>query len=76
MGLNKLIFWINKTKFYSLYLSICSKWLGTRNEIEDLDFFQFKVEKLQKSIPDHIISGGYLEPRSIYSSNSYEKIGN
>lgn len=67
---------INKTKFYKLDLSVGSNWLGTRNEIEDLDFFQFKIEKLQKTIPDYIISGGYLEPRSIYSSNSYEKVGN
>ena len=67
---------INKTKFYNLDLSIGSNWLGTRNEIEDLDFFQFKIEKLQKTIPKYIISGGYLEPRSIYSSNTYEKVGN
>ena len=35
-----------------------------------------KFEKLQKENPNKIITGGYLEPRCIYSSSSYEKIGN
>ena len=39
---------INKTKFHNLDLSIGSNWLGTKNEIEDLDFFQFKIEKTTK----------------------------
>lgn len=67
---------IKKNKFYKIDLSVGSKWIGGRNEIEDLDLFQYKIEKLQEKHPDKIIAGGYLEPRSIYSSNSYEKIGN
>tara|TARA_B100001248_G_scaffold103616_2_gene77211 strand:- start:2351 stop:5380 length:3030 start_codon:yes stop_codon:yes gene_type:complete len=66
---------IKKSKFYNLDLSVGSKWLGNKSEIEDLDLFQFKISKLQKKIPDSIISGGYLEPRSIYTSNTYEKNG-
>ena len=66
---------INKSKFYNLDLSVGSKWLGNKSEIEDLDVFQFKINQLQKKVPDFIISGGYLEPRSIYTSNSYEKNG-
>ena len=67
---------IKKNKLYKIDLSVGSKWIGGRNEIEDLELFQYKIEKLQKKYPDKIITGGYLEPRSIYSSNSYEKIGN
>tara|TARA_B100000900_G_scaffold297508_1_gene256034 strand:+ start:64 stop:3093 length:3030 start_codon:yes stop_codon:yes gene_type:complete len=67
---------INKSKLYNLDLSIGSKWLGSRREIEDLDFFQYKIENLQKKFPDQVISGGYLEPRPIYTSSSYEKDGN
>ena len=67
---------IKKNKLYKIDLSVGSKWIGGRNEIEDLELFQHKIEKLQKKYPDKIITGGYLEPRSIYSSNSYEKIGN
>jgi 4-aminobutyrate aminotransferase-like enzyme/Ser/Thr protein kinase RdoA (MazF antagonist) len=67
---------IKKNEFHKIDLSVGSKWIGGRKEIEDLDFFQFKIEKLQKEYPKKIISGGYLEPRSIYSSSSYDKIGN
>ena len=71
-----LFSFIKKNKLYKIDLSVGSKWIGGRNEIEDLELFQHKIEKLQKKYPDKIITGGYLEPRSIYSSNSYEKIGN
>ena len=67
---------IKQNEFYNLDLSVGSKWIGGRNEIEDLDLFQYKIEKLQKENPNKIITGGYLEPRCIYSSSSYEKIGN
>ena len=67
---------VKKNKFHKIDLSVGSKWIGGRKEIEDLDLFQFKIEKLQKQYPGKIIAGGYLEPRSIYSSNSYDKIGN
>ena len=67
---------IKKSKFYKLDLSVGSEWIGGRNEIEDLNIFQFKIDKLQKEHCEKIIAGGYLEPRSIYSSNTYEKTGN
>ena len=68
--------YIKKNRFFKIDLSVSSDWIGGRNEIEDLDVFQFKIERLQKKNQEKIIAGGYLEPRSIYSSNSYEKIGN
>ena len=67
---------IKQNEFYNIDLSVGSKWIGSRNEIEDLDLFQYKIEKLQKQNPNKIITGGYLEPRSIYTSSSYEKLGN
>ncbi len=67
---------LTKDKFYKIDLSVGSEWIGGRNEIEDLDIFQFKIEKLQKDQHEKIIAGGYLEPRSIYTSDTYEKIGN
>ena len=67
---------LQKDKFYKIDLSVGSEWIGGRNEIEDLDVFQFKIDKLQKEQTKKIIAGGYLEPRSIYTSDSYEKIGN
>ena len=67
---------LQKDKFYKIDLSVGSEWIGGRNEIEDLDVFQFKIDKLQKEQTKKIIAGGYLEPRSIYTSDNYEKIGN
>ncbi|MCT4629848.1 aminotransferase class III-fold pyridoxal phosphate-dependent enzyme [Winogradskyella sp.] len=67
---------INKTEARHLDLSVSSTWIGHQKDFNDLDFFQFKIDKLQKEHPNKIISGGYLEPRSIYTSDSYDKIGN
>ncbi|GIR99536.1 MAG: hypothetical protein CM15mP102_03570 [Flavobacteriales bacterium] len=39
---------LQKDKFYKIDLSVGSEWIGGRNEIEDLDVFQFKIDKLQK----------------------------
>jgi 4-aminobutyrate aminotransferase-like enzyme/Ser/Thr protein kinase RdoA (MazF antagonist) len=57
-------------------LSVSSSWIGHPSEYNDLDLFQFKIEQLQKTCPDQILAGGYLEPRSIYGTASYNKIGN
>lgn len=59
-----------------LDLSVSSSWIGHPCEYNDLDLFQFKIEQLQKTCPDQILAGGYLEPRSIYGTASYNKIGN
>jgi 4-aminobutyrate aminotransferase-like enzyme/Ser/Thr protein kinase RdoA (MazF antagonist) len=59
-----------------LDLSVSSTWLGHQDEIADLDFFQFKIERLQKQYPNQILAGGYLEPRVIYTSSAYDKQGN
>ena len=75
-SINDLFPNIKQNEFYNIDLSVGSKWIGSRNEIEDLDLFQYKIEKLQKENSNKIITGGYLEPRCIYSSSSYEKIGN
>lgn len=67
---------INRNKVHEIDLSVSSKWLGHQHDFNDLDLFQFKIEQLQKIFPDKIIAGGYLEPRPIYTSIPYEKIGN
>ena len=67
---------IQKKEFLKVDLSVGSEWIGGKNEVEDLDIFQFKINKLQKENSKKIIAGGYLEPRSIYTSESYEKTGN
>ncbi len=67
---------LKECEFYKIDLSVGSEWIGGRNEIEDLSLFQFKIDKLQKEYPKKIIAGGYLEPRAIYTSDTYEKTGN
>ena len=67
---------VNKNEIYKLDLSVSSKWLGHQKDFDKLDFFQFKINQLQKTIPQKLLSGGYLEPRAVYVTDAYEKIGN
>jgi len=67
---------INKKEVHRLDLSVSSKWIGHQEEFNDLDLFQFKINRLQKEHPDEILAGGYLEPRALYTSSEYDKVGN
>ena len=67
---------INKNEVHHIDLSVSSKWIGHQEDFNNLDLFQFKIDQLQKEIPNKIIAGGYLEPRAIYTSNTYDKVGN
>ncbi len=67
---------IGKENVHCLDLSVSSQWIGNQSELNDLDLFQYKINKLQAQVPDKIIAGGYLEPRSVYTSTAYDKAGN
>ncbi|MCJ7465304.1 MAG: aminotransferase class III-fold pyridoxal phosphate-dependent enzyme, partial [Maribacter sp.] len=67
---------IGRKTVHHLDLSVGSTWIGHEKEFNDLDLFQFKIERLQRLYPDHILAGGYLEPRPLYTSSEYDKIGN
>ena len=67
---------VNKFNVHHLDLSVSSKWIGHQQDFNDLDWFQFKINKLQQKTPNKLIAGGYLEPRPIYTSASYDKTGN
>ncbi len=67
---------LNRLEVHHLDLSVSSKWIGHEVEFNDLDLFQFKINQLQKQLQNKIIAGGYLEPRPIYTSTEYDKIGN
>jgi len=67
---------INKNEIYDLDLSVSSRFTGHQKEFNDLEIFQFKIEQLQKENPTKILAGGYLEPRCLYTSTEYDKIGN
>lgn len=74
--LSELFPTIAKNEVYPIDLSVSSKWIGHQKEFNDLELFQFKIDQLQKSIPNKIIAGGYLESRPIYTSTEYDTIGN
>ncbi len=67
---------VNRNDIYNLDLSVSSKFLAFNSDFNDGDFFQFKIDQLQKKHPSKLIAGGYLEPRSVYTSSNYDKIGN
>lgn len=67
---------IAKNEVHPLDLSVSSKWIGHRTDFNDLDLFQFKIDRLQQRHPHKIVAGGYLEPRVLYTSTTYDKIGN
>ena len=74
--LNHLFPTIDKNDVHHVDLSVSSKWIGHQEEFNDLDLFQFKIDRLQKKNSNKIIAGGYLEPRALYTSDAYDKIGN
>lgn len=67
---------ISKENIHHLDLSVSSKWIGHQNDFNNLDLFQFKINQLQKENTNKILAGGYLEPRPLYTSNAYDKVGN
>ncbi len=66
----------DKEEIHLLDLKVSSTWMGNSEEANDLELFQFKIDQLQKKNPKKLIAGGYGEPRSIYTSNAYDKEGN
>ena len=60
----------------NLDLSVASTWLGLKEDFADFEFFDFKINRLQRENPGKIIAGGYLEARGVYATDAYEKMGN
>ena len=73
--LNDIFPTIKKKDFYNIDLSVSSNWLENKL-IENNKLFENKIKWLEKSNDKSIIAGGYLEPRILYNSNNYSKIGN
>ncbi|HZJ19309.1 MAG TPA: aminotransferase class III-fold pyridoxal phosphate-dependent enzyme [Pricia sp.] len=67
---------VDKNEAYPLDLGVSSQWLGMQADFDDLDLFQFKIDRLQKKHPNKIPAGGYLEPRTVYTTSEYGRIGN
>ncbi len=76
VSLSRLFPSLRKEEICPLDLSVSSLWLGDREEALDLDLFQYKIERLQREVPEKIIAGGYLEPRALYGTEAYTRMGN
>ncbi|PQB03482.1 aminotransferase class III-fold pyridoxal phosphate-dependent enzyme [Aureitalea marina] len=66
----------DKKEVVLLDLKPSSTWAGSREEFNDLDLFQFRIDRLQAEFADKFIAGGYLEPRPLYTSTAYDRDGN
>ncbi len=75
-SLSNLFPTVSRNKVEHLDLSVSSIWVGHQGEFNDLELLQFKLDRLQKEHPNKILAGGYLEPRSLYTTSAYDKIGN
>jgi len=75
-NLSELFPTINRNEIHHLDLSVSSAFPGHQQEFNNLDVFQFKIDQLQKEVPNKILAGGYLEPRNLYTSAEYDTIGN
>jgi 4-aminobutyrate aminotransferase-like enzyme/Ser/Thr protein kinase RdoA (MazF antagonist) len=67
---------IQKEEVHPLDLSVSGTRIGDREEAGDLDLFRYRIEQLQKEVPEKIIAGGYLEARALYSTSAYDRMGN
>jgi len=76
VALSSLFPSIAKEHIHPLDLSVSGSWIGDREEAADLDLFQYKIERLQQEVPGKIIAGGYMEPRALYATEAYERMGN
>ncbi|MAP55341.1 aminotransferase class III-fold pyridoxal phosphate-dependent enzyme [Altibacter sp.] len=65
-----------KEKALLLDLKVSSNWMGSQEEFNNLDLFQYRIDQLQKEHPNALIAGGYCEPRPLYTASSYDKEGN
>jgi len=66
---------LGKEAVHPLDLSVSSTLIGDREAANDPELFQFHLDRMQKEVPDKILAGGYLEPRALYTSEVYDRVG-
>jgi 4-aminobutyrate aminotransferase-like enzyme/Ser/Thr protein kinase RdoA (MazF antagonist) len=76
LSLSSLFPSLGKESIHPLDLSVSGTFTGDREAASDLKIFQFQIKKLQAEVPDQLIAGGYLEPRALYTSEAYDRLGN
>jgi len=76
LSLSSLFPSLEKESIHPLDLSVSGTFTGDREAADDLKLFQFQIERLQAEVPGRLIAGGYLEPRALYTSRAYDRMGN
>jgi len=66
---------LGKETVHPLDLGVSSTLIGDRKAANDPELSQFHLERIQKEVPDKILAGGYLEPRALYSSEAFDRMG-
>ena len=76
VSLSSLFPGVAKEKVHPLDLGVSGTWIGDREEAVDGELFQWRLERLYREMPDAIIAGGYMEPRALYETDAYGRMGN
>ncbi len=72
LSLQDLFPTLTKEGVHTLDLSVGSLWLGNYAEFDNVNLFDYKFKTLQAAYPDKILAGGYLEARTVYTSEDYK----
>jgi len=67
---------IQKTAVTTIDMGMESTIMGNVSDFDHADLIQFRLNELQKQVPETVLGGGYLEARPIYSTNAYRMEGN
>lgn len=67
---------VGRNRVFPLDLSVGSTWVGLEKVFNDLEFFEYRMNRLLTENPDAIPAGGYMEPRPLYTSEAYASYGN
>ncbi|MCY4161956.1 MAG: aminotransferase class III-fold pyridoxal phosphate-dependent enzyme [Flavobacteriaceae bacterium] len=70
-SLNRLFPTIKFDGVHHIDLSVSSTLLARRYQPSSNEYFEQSIHKIQKANPKKLLAGGYLEPRTIYTTDSY-----
>lgn len=57
-------------------LGLESSLVLNKSDFDDIELVEFELSRLQKKNPSCLLGGGYLEARSVYTTDAYRKEGN
>jgi len=67
---------ILRTKASRVDFGLESKLIARKNDFDNVALMNYRLSELEQKSPDAILTGGYLEPRFLYTTNAYRVEGN